>query len=99
MAPGSEIPSELPPLTVRPIGFLRAAKQVKFQTLHQPDEAVDENNVVELLPGCGFDRAVSDLAGFTRIWLLSWFHRNTTWRPMVMPPRGPSRRRGLFSTR
>ncbi|MFO1459401.1 MAG: tRNA (N6-threonylcarbamoyladenosine(37)-N6)-methyltransferase TrmO [Verrucomicrobiota bacterium] len=99
MASGPEVPSDLQQLTVRPIGFIRAPKQVKFQTLHQPDEAVEEHNVVELLPGSGFDRAVADLSGFTRIWLLSWFHRNTSWRPMVMPPRGPSRRRGLFATR
>ena len=39
--------------------------------------------------GSGFDRAVADLSGFTRIWLLSWFHRNTSWRPMVMPRVAP----------
>lgn len=86
-------------LVVRPIGFLRAAKQVKFQTRHQPNEEMAEENVVELLPGCGFEQALADLAGFSRIWLLSWFHRNASWRPMVMPPRGPSRRRGVFATR
>lgn len=86
-------------LLVRPIGFLRAEKQVKFQTLHQPNESQVERNRVELLPGCGFEEALSDLAGFSRIWLLSWFHRNASWRPMVMPPRGPSRRRGVFATR
>ena len=37
--------------------------------------------------------------GFDRIWLIWWFHRNSTWRPRTLPPRGPAKRRGVFSTR
>lgn len=86
-------------LSVRPIGFLRAGKQVKFQTLHQPDEGATEENILELLPGSGFDLGLRDLSGFSRIWLVSWFDRNESWRPLVLPPRGPARRRGVFATR
>jgi len=86
-------------LIVRPIGYLRAGKQVKFQTLHQPDEASSEENIVELLPGRGFDPGLQDLSGFSRIWLISWFDRNESWRALVLPPRGPARRRGVFATR
>ena len=88
-----------PSLTLQPIGFIRTQKQVKFQARHQPSEDVQENNVLELLPGCNYEQALRDLAGFDRVWLLSWFHRNTTWRPLVLPPRGPSKRRGVFATR
>ncbi|MBX3731558.1 MAG: tRNA (N6-threonylcarbamoyladenosine(37)-N6)-methyltransferase TrmO [Verrucomicrobiae bacterium] len=86
-------------LTVRPIGFLRVAKQVKFDTRHQPDESVCEENRIELLPGHGYEQALRDLAGFSRVWILSWFDRNEGWRPLVLPPRGPARRRGVFATR
>ncbi|MCW5557323.1 MAG: tRNA (N6-threonylcarbamoyladenosine(37)-N6)-methyltransferase TrmO [Verrucomicrobiae bacterium] len=86
-------------LTVRPIGFLRTGKQVKFQTLHQPDEASAEENVLELLPERDLEMGLRDLAGFSRLWLISWFDRNDSWRPLVMPPRGPARRRGVFATR
>ena len=72
---------------------------MKFQALHQPAEMEDERNFLELLPDCGYENAVDDLAGFTRIWLLWWFHRNTGWRPQVIPPRGPQQRRGVFATR
>jgi tRNA-Thr(GGU) m(6)t(6)A37 methyltransferase TsaA len=72
---------------------------VKFQALHQPAEGEVETNVLELLPGLNFEQALQDLAGFERVWLLWWFHRNETWRPLVMPPRGPARRRGVFATR
>jgi len=86
-------------LTLRPIGFIRTGKQVKFQALHQPKESKSEENVLELIPGRRYDAALRDLAGFSRVWLIWWFHRNASWRPLVLPPRGPAKRRGLFATR
>lgn len=88
-----------PTLTLTPIGFIRTPKQVKFQARHQPAEAQAEHNHLELLPDCGYESALQDLAGFSRVWLVWWFHRNTTWRPLVLPPRGPAQRRGVFATR
>lgn len=88
-----------PSLTIRPIGFLRSGKGVRFKTLHQPDESASETNVLELTPGPGLREALRDLEGMERIWLIWWFHRAESWRPLVLPPRGPSRRRGVFATR
>lgn len=89
----------LPSLTLQPIGYLRTRQRVKFQAGHQPVAASAAENILELLPGCGYEQALHDLAGMDRIWLLWWFHRNTGWRPLVLPPRGPARRRGVFATR
>ncbi len=86
-------------LTLQPIGFIRTEKQAKFQARHQPEESAAEHNLLELLPDRGYENALRDLEGFSRIWLLWWFHRNDTWRPQVLPPRGPAQRRGLFATR
>ncbi|CAM3136364.1 tRNA (N6-threonylcarbamoyladenosine(37)-N6)-methyltransferase TrmO [Rariglobus hedericola] len=86
-------------LTLKPIGFIRTQKRVKFQARHQPVDGEEECNVLELLPGSNFEQALRDLAGFDRVWLLWWFHRNETWRPLVLPPRGPAQRRGVFATR
>lgn len=72
---------------------------MKFQAGHQPATAAEERNELELLAGCGYEQALQDLAGFERVWLLSWFHRNDTWRPLVLPPRGAAQRRGVFATR
>lgn len=88
-----------PSLTLRPIGYLRTRQQVKFQAGHQPATAAEEHNVLELLAGFDYEQALQDLVGIERVWLLSWFHRNDTWRPLVLPPRGPSQRRGVFATR
>jgi tRNA-Thr(GGU) m(6)t(6)A37 methyltransferase TsaA len=86
-------------LTLRPIGFVRTGKRVKFAARHQPEETQAETNVVELLPGRDLELALRDLAGFSRVWLIWWFHRNPSWRPLVLPPRGPAQRRGVFATR
>ncbi len=92
--------ANLPPsLTLQPIGHLRTRQTVKFQAGHQPEAAAAERNELELLAGCGYEQALQDLAGVERVWLLWWFDRNDSWRPLVLPPRGPSRRRGVFATR
>lgn len=88
-----------PSLEFDPIGYVRTGRQVKFEALHQPVEASAEQHILEIVPGCGYEDGLRDLQGFTRIWLIWWFHRNTTWRPMVLPPRGPAVRRGVFATR
>lgn len=88
-----------PSLTLQPIGYLRTRQQVKFQAGHQPETATEERNELELLADRGYEQALQDLAGMERVWLLWWFHRNDGWRPLVLPPRGPSQRRGVFATR
>jgi tRNA-Thr(GGU) m(6)t(6)A37 methyltransferase TsaA len=87
-------------LTLRPIGFISTQQPLKFHARHQPAESDGEpRNVLELLPDCDYEHALRDLAGFDRIWLIWWFHRNSNWRPLVLPPRGAAQRRGVFSTR
>ena len=92
-------------LTLEPIGFIRTdsgsgGDATKFQALHQPQENdASHRSILELLPDPRYQAALRDLEGFSRIWLLWWFHKNDTWRPTVMPPRGPQKRRGVFATR
>lgn len=91
--------SELLSLNISPIGYLRSSDRVKFSVPRQPDEGVRQNHIISLLPGRNFEAALRDLEGFDRIWLIWWFHKNSSWRPCVMPPRGDAKRRGVFSTR
>lgn len=86
-------------LTCEPIGYVRTGMALKFDAPHQPNSESGEVNRIELLKGHKFDLALQDLAGFERIWLVWWFHRNQTWRPRVIPPRGAAVRRGVFATR
>lgn len=88
-----------PSLTLHPIGHIRSPKQVKFQARHQPTEGEPERSVLELLPGHNYETALRDLSRFSKVWLIWWFHRNSHWKPLVLPPRGPAIRRGVFATR
>lgn len=92
-------PSDFPSLSFEPIGVIRTKMRTKFDSPHQPKNSNEERNVIQLYPGKGFDVAARDLVTFDRIWLIWWFHKNTTWRPLVLPPRGDATRRGVFATR
>ena len=86
-------------LEVCPIGVLRSRKGVHFDALHQPDESAPDESTLELHDRPGLREAVRDLAGMERVWLVWWFDRAEGWRPLVLPPRGPARRRGVLATR
>ncbi|MFZ4509102.1 MAG: tRNA (N6-threonylcarbamoyladenosine(37)-N6)-methyltransferase TrmO [Fimbriimonas sp.] len=86
-------------LVLEPIGFVRNDSKLKFETRHQPEDDSGETNLIVLNEGQQFELALQDLATFERIWLIWWFDRNKTWRPRVLPPRGPAVRRGVFATR
>lgn len=88
-----------PALALRPIGHIRSGKNVKFHAGHQPDESRAEDNFLELVADPALRAGLADLAGFERVWLVWWFHQNPNWRPLVIPPRGPQKRRGVFATR
>lgn len=88
-----------PELVLKPIGFIRTGMSNKFDAPHQPDSSRSMTAVIELKPNLDLHKALEDLEGFDRIWLIFWFHRNLTWKPKVLPPRGASKKRGVFATR
>jgi tRNA (adenine37-N6)-methyltransferase len=92
-------------LTLHPIGFIRTEPKgegapQKFHAPHQPvEDDLGQRNVLELLPDPRLQVGLADLEGFSRVWLLWWFHRSAGWHPKVLPPRGPPVKRGVFATR
>ena len=86
-------------MSIKPIGYIRTSMGLKFDAPQQPDKRRNETSVIELLPKQDFEQALIDLSGFDYIWLVWWFHKNNNWKPMVMPPRGKPKRRGVFATR
>ena len=86
-------------LTVTPIGVVRCRQLTKVEAPRQPAAATGLAGTIELHPGHNFEHALEDLAGFERLWVLFWFHRNDSWRPKVLPPRSNSGRKGVFATR
>ena len=86
-------------LTLEPIGFLRSGADKKYQLPPQPSKSQPIEGVVELVSGKNFEVALRDLDGFSRIWLVWWFHKNDNWRPTTLPPRGRTGRVGTFASR
>ena len=87
-------------LTLSPIGVVRSPFTDRWRAPRQPgvDGPSAEGRIV-LARGRGFEQALRDLDGIERIWVITWFHRNEGWKPMVLPPRGPRVKRGVFATR
>jgi len=87
---------------VRPIGFVRSPFAEKVDAPRQAVVADDALGRIEVLPE--HEHALEDLAGFDRVWVVSWFDRAA--RPegggpgpsKVLPPRSDVRR-GVFATR
>jgi tRNA-Thr(GGU) m(6)t(6)A37 methyltransferase TsaA len=84
---------------LEPIGFVRSTAPTKVDAARQPAASCDAPGRIELLPGRHLEHAVEDLEGWDYIWVIFWFHLNTGWRPKVLPPRGPRKRRGVLATR
>lgn len=86
-------------LICEPIGYFRGSHSEKYMAPRQAEVGPsEETGVLVLNPGFNFEQALEDLAGFERIWILYWFHRNESWKTKVTTPReGP--KRGVFATR
>jgi tRNA (adenine37-N6)-methyltransferase len=91
-------PSGDHPLTLHPIGVVRSPFSDRAQAPRQPEAHAAQATIV-LKPKCNFEQALADLAGFEYIWVVSWFHLNKSWKPKILPPRGPRTKRGVFATR
>src|SRR5882724_8849522 len=87
-------------LTLDPIGVIHTPFKDRAQAPRQPraDSKTAEGTIV-LRSGQNFEQALDDLAGFEYIWIVSWFHKNSNWKPKVRPPRGSKIKRGVFATR
>ena len=83
---------------LKPIGFFRSPFKNFLEAPRQPTHE-DPDSFIELLSKNQFEQALKDLDGFERIWVIFPFHLKSQWRPQVMPPRGSSEKRGVFSTR
>ncbi len=85
-------------INMHAIGYFRSSQVEAYEAGRQPDEHHAEG-VIELLPGKNFEQALFGLELCSRIWIVFLFHRNESWNPMVLPPRGRDQKIGVFATR
>ncbi len=87
-------------LFIEPIGLIRTPYIDKYQAPRQPTAGKESiEGIITLFPYKNYEQALDDLNGFDKIWIISWFDRNTDWKPKVLPPRSGRTKRGVFSTR
>jgi tRNA-Thr(GGU) m(6)t(6)A37 methyltransferase TsaA len=82
--------------TVHPIGVVRSPFKVHEGTPRQPGSGEVQDGEIHLRPG--LQNALKDLAGFSHLWVIFWFHHSRGWKSQVIPPRD-TEKRGLFATR
>ncbi|MBO4344943.1 MAG: tRNA (N6-threonylcarbamoyladenosine(37)-N6)-methyltransferase TrmO [Victivallales bacterium] len=84
---------------ISPIGYFSCDETYAYDVPRQGVLAGANEGVVHLLPGKGFEQALYRLDSFSHIWLVFLFDKNTTWKPMILPPRHTRRKVGLFASR
>jgi tRNA-Thr(GGU) m(6)t(6)A37 methyltransferase TsaA len=91
-------------VVLEPIGEIRSPYTERHGTPRQPvvrgaGSAVEmELGQVVLNTDRVPEKALRDIEGFGRIWLITHLHLNPKWGPLVRPPRGGVRR-GVLATR
>ncbi len=85
-------------LSLQPIGVVHSPFKERVDAPRQASAAREVEGTIELFAGRNFEQALEDIQSFNFIWVLFWFHLNTTWKPKVSPPRS-GLRRGVFATR
>ncbi len=84
-------------ITFDPIGVVRSPFSDKKDAPRQ-SAASTAKGTIELFEGRDFRDALSDLEGWSHIWVLYVFDRANGYRPKIQPPRAQTKK-GVFATR
>lgn len=90
--------AEIESITLKPIGIFHSEYNQPYDLPRQPDEK-SQLAYIKLFDKNNFEQALQNLDSFDRIWVIYQFHHNDHWNPMTLPPRGSSKKLGVFSTR
>ena len=82
---GQTMPNEL---TFKPIGYFSTEEKDPYNLPRQPGLTEYKNHGKVVLDKEISASAIEDLGGFSKVWLIFAFDRNTNWKPKVLPPRG-----------
>lgn len=89
-------------LTLRPIGVVESPYKQRHGTPRQariPDPHPTRQGALVFFPDVVPATALKDLNTFDYVWVLTFFHLNIHWNPMVKAPKGPRVKRGVLATR
>jgi tRNA-Thr(GGU) m(6)t(6)A37 methyltransferase TsaA len=95
-----DLPEDLA-FSVRPIGVVRSPWRWREEAPRQGTVGAGASASILLhrtRDGVGMQNTLQDLAGFSHLIVLTWFHHSRGWVPQVVPPRDKAKH-GLFATR
>ncbi len=103
--PGCDLADDLS-LTLKPIGVVRSPFVMREDAPRQATVGEAAHGTIVLRRTItapdgrisGAQNLLKDLAGFSHLIVLYWFHHSRGWRPQIVPPRDAVKR-GLFATR
>jgi tRNA-Thr(GGU) m(6)t(6)A37 methyltransferase TsaA len=85
--------------TFKPIAYLHCGQQYRSLAPRQAVFAENEG-LIRFEKGHNFEQALTDLEGFSRIWVIFCFHLNKNWKPFVHPPVVDKKKKiSVFATR
>ncbi len=82
--------------SVQPVGYFSCDSEFTYDVPRQGSLAANRGRII-LNPG--LENAVFRLDSFSHIWVLFIFDRNSSWKPMVRPPRHTEQKVGVFASR
>jgi tRNA (adenine37-N6)-methyltransferase len=88
-------------LNLKKIGTIQSCYKDKFGTPRQPGLAQDSRAFIHLAPEVQPEFSLDGLQGYTHLWVLFIFHKNTStnFHAKVHPPRLDGKSMGVFATR
>jgi tRNA (adenine37-N6)-methyltransferase len=88
-------------LVLKPIGFIRSCYKDRFGTPRQSDLVKSAEAWIEFEPDVQPEFSLAGLKGFSHIWVIFHFHKNTNvkFSAKVHPPRLEGESVGVYATR
>lgn len=79
------------------IGHYHSNAKYAYDAPRQANLSKSQGKII-LNSNCNYEQALQDLSGFSHIWIIYVFHKNSNWKPLVNPPRGENKV-GVFASR
>jgi len=86
------------PVIYEPLAIFKSSHQTTYEAPRQGVLAEGATGWFELDKNYGAE-SIEDLVGFERVWLVYDFHKNSSWKVKVRPPRFSEKKRSVFATR
>ena len=86
-------------IKIEPIGVFHCQQTYPAESPRQPLYSSQSCGEIELFPQKNYEQGLLRLDEFSHIWVQFFFHHNTSWSPLIQPPRLNQEKVGVFASR